>query len=110
MPLSKVKISEALLISPHGRHQSLPVDPSFAKAFGFEADPSRSLHVPDSPRRHQDVLEQRSALLQEHQGSFLESVFPGGRTLMTEMWKDGDKITFRCKVKERVRSSSRTAA
>lgn len=100
----KIDANQALLYRLSGDWNPLHVDPSMAKAFGFEKPILHGLctfghatrHVinscfPDADPRFFKSIKVR----------FSDSVYPG-ETLITQMWKDGDnRVVFSCKVKER---------
>lgn len=99
----KINANQALLYRLSGDWNPLHADPGFASAMGFERPILHGLctlgyavrHVistcaPKGDARYVNKLEVRMS----------KSVFPG-ETLITEMWKDGDRVTFTTKVKER---------
>jgi (3R)-3-hydroxyacyl-CoA dehydrogenase / 3a,7a,12a-trihydroxy-5b-cholest-24-enoyl-CoA hydratase / enoyl-CoA hydratase 2 len=98
----KTSENQALLYRLSGDWNPLHADPSFAKAFGFQkpilhglcsfgfATRAAAQLAPDGDPRYIKSIKAR----------FASTVLPG-ETLITELWKEGGKVIFRTKIKER---------
>jgi 3-hydroxyacyl-CoA dehydrogenase/3a,7a,12a-trihydroxy-5b-cholest-24-enoyl-CoA hydratase len=99
----KTDDNQALLYRLSGDWNPLHADPSFAKNFGFAKPILHGLATFGFATRH--VI---NAFAPEHDPRFVKSirvrfastVLPG-ETIITEMWKEGDKVIFRCTDKEK---------
>ncbi len=93
---------QALLYRLNGDWNPLHADPSFAKNFGFDRPILHGLCTFGYAARHaiNAFCEGDARLFKSIRARFADSVFPG-ETIVSEMWKDGDKVLVRCKVKER---------
>ena len=98
----KIDQQQALLYRLNGDWNPLHADPSFAKNFGFDKPILHGLCTFGYAARHAiaSFAGGDARLFKSIRARFAESVFPG-ETLVTELWKEGDKIVVRCKVKER---------
>lgn len=94
--------NQALLYRLTGDWNPLHADPDFAKNFGFDRPILHGLCTFGHAARHAiNAFEKGDARrFKSIRARFADSVFPG-ETLVTEMWRDGNKITLRCSVKER---------
>jgi acyl dehydratase len=93
---------QALLYRLSGDRNPLHSDPEFASRAGFERPILHGLCSYGVACRAllQTVLDYDPTAISGFEARFSAPVFPG-ETLRTEMWRDGDIVSFRCRTKEK---------
>jgi (3R)-3-hydroxyacyl-CoA dehydrogenase / 3a,7a,12a-trihydroxy-5b-cholest-24-enoyl-CoA hydratase / enoyl-CoA hydratase 2 len=99
----KTDDNQALLYRLSGDWNPLHADPSFAKNFGFAKPILHGLATYGFATRavvNAFAPEQDPRYVKSIRVRFASTVLPGD-TIITEMWKEGDKVIFRCTDKEK---------
>jgi (3R)-3-hydroxyacyl-CoA dehydrogenase / 3a,7a,12a-trihydroxy-5b-cholest-24-enoyl-CoA hydratase / enoyl-CoA hydratase 2 len=98
----KTSDNQALLYRLSGDWNPLHADPGFAKAFGFQRPILHGLCSFGIATRAVATLapEGDPRFIKSLKARFASTVLPG-ETLVTELWKEGNKVIFRTKIKER---------
>ena len=98
----KTKPDQALIFRLSGDYNPLHSDPNFAKTAGFEKPILHGMCTYGIACRSlvESVCEGDAKRLKKFDCRFSSPVYPG-ETIVTEMWKDGGKVYYQSKVKER---------
>lgn len=106
-----VPVGQGLLYRLSGDWNPLHVDPSFAEAFGFEKPILHGMCTYGYCGRHvtKAFCNNDPRYIKSIKVRFAESVFPG-ETLETQMWKEGSKVIFETRIKDRNLMAIKNAA
>ena len=98
----KTKPDQALIFRLSGDFNPLHSDPNFAKTAGFEKPILHGMCTYGIACRSlvESVCEGDAKRLKKFDCRFSSPVYPG-ETIVTEMWKNGSKVYYQSKVKER---------
>ena len=98
----KTKPDQALIFRLSGDYNPLHSDPNFAKTAGFEKPILHGMCTYGIACRSlvESVCEGDATKLKKFDCRFSSPVYPG-ETIVTEMWKNGSKVYYQSKVKER---------
>ena len=98
----KTKPNQALIFRLSGDYNPLHSDPNFAKTAGFEKPILHGMCTYGIACRSvvESVCEGDAKRLKKFDCRFSSPVYPG-ETIVTEMWKNGSKVYYQSKVKER---------
>jgi acyl dehydratase len=96
------RADQALLYRLTGDRNPLHVDPARARAVGFERPILHGLCTFGIACRAimQTICDNDDTLIREFDARFSAPVLPGD-TITTDMWQDGNVVSFACSVKER---------
>ena len=97
----KTSINQAVIYRLNGDLNPLHIDPQFAKLGGFERPILHGLCTEGIAVRcvTEEFANNDPRRVVAIKARFAKPVFPG-QTIITEMWNNGEKIHFRCIVKE----------
>ena len=98
----KTKPDQALIFRLSGDYNPLHSDPNFAKTAGFEKPILHGMCTYGIACRSlvESICEGDAKRLKKFDCRFSSPVYPG-ETIVTEMWKNGSKVYYQSKVKER---------
>ncbi len=98
----KTKPDQALIFRLSGDYNPLHSDPNFAKTAGFEKPILHGMCTYGIACRSlvESICEGDAKRLKKFDCRFSSPVYPG-ETIVTEMWKNGSKVHYQSKVKER---------
>ena len=98
----KTKPDQALIFRLSGDYNPLHSDPNFAKTAGFEKPILHGMCTYGIACRSvvESLCEGDAKRLKKFDCRFSSPVYPG-ETIVTEMWKNGSKVYYQSKVKER---------
>ena len=98
----KTKPDQALIFRLSGDYNPLHSDPNFAKTAGFKKPILHGMCTYGIACRSlvESVCEGDAKRLKKFDCRFSSPVYPG-ETIVTEIWKDGSKVYYQSKVKER---------
>lgn len=96
-----VPVNQTQLYRLSGDYNPLHIDPEFAKMVGFPAPINHGLCSLGFATRHvlTGLAGNDPEVFKSVRGRFSAPVLPG-QTMVTEMWKEGDKLFYQCTVKE----------
>jgi acyl dehydratase len=96
------RADQALLYRLSGDRNPLHADPEFAQAAGFPRPILHGLCTYGTACKAvlQTVCDYDHTRITGFDARFSAPVFPG-ETIITDMWKDGDIVSFQCRLKER---------
>lgn len=99
---SKTRIDQALLFRLNGDRNPLHADPGTARAAGFEAPILHGLCTYGIACHAilQTICDYDYTLIEEFDARFSSPVMPGD-SIRTDMWQDGNIVSFRCTAVER---------
>jgi len=99
---AETRIDQALLYRLNGDRNPLHADPELAKRVGFPVPILHGLCTYGTACRTilREVAKYDDTRIRSFDVRFSAPVYPG-ETILTDMWVDGDVVSFRCRLKER---------